>query len=307
MTKLDLVTIICPVFNEQECIPLFYRRIKTVFNSMSENIKYNIVFIDNNSTDNSVVLINDIISFDSAVYLIALTSNYGYQNSLICALNLCKGDVFVMIDVDCEDPPELISVFLNHYHDGFDVVYGERVSRQESQYLILLRKLYYRVVKYCADDCFNLDMAEFCLISNDVRLAVLSESNTFPFIRSSISRVGVHKAVPYTRGSRLSGISKYNLWGMTVFGIAGFFTSSTLPLRVGIYAIPFLFILIALVSIISTPVSHLTIYILLMILIIYSLFSLSFIAIYLARIYKNTLNRPKYFINRRKSILQDMN
>jgi dolichol-phosphate mannosyltransferase len=265
------------------------------------------LFIDNNSSDGSLEIIKRIIATDKNVYLISLSSNYGYQNSLSCALNLAIGDIFVMIDVDCEDPPELIPVFLSHYFGGYDVVYGERVSRKEPLYLIWARKMYYKIARFCADDRFNLYMAEFCLISNDIRLAVVSESNTIPFIRSSIARVGVHKAVPYTRALRISGSSKYNLWRMFVFGIAGILTSSTLPLRFVMYSMPFFAIAIILVGLFFRPISYTTLFLMQAIFMIYCLFSLSFIAVYQARIYKNTLNRPKYFVNQKLSVLQQKN
>ncbi len=121
-----------------------------------------------------------------------------------------------MIDVDCEDPPELIPRFVAEHEQGYDIVYGERVDRPEPTYLKWLRKSYYRLVRAVADDNFVLNMAEFSLITAEVRNAVIDEINSFPFIRASIGRIGFRrKNVPYTRERRSAGETHYNLIGMT--------------------------------------------------------------------------------------------
>lgn len=297
--------VICPVFNEQQTIPLFFQRIEGVFSKLSSQYQCRLIFVDNCSTDSSVSIIKDLASRNNWIGLLSMSRNFGYQCSVECGLRNSTADLTSVVDVDCEDPPELFIDFLKHIEEGYDVVYGERKDREESSLLKGLRKLYYRVTSAAADENFILDMAEFCVMNQMVREAVLSDTNSFPFIRASIGRVGFSiKNFPYKRHKRIAGETHYNFWRMSIFGIAGILSSSTMWLRSAAYIFPFW--AVAIVSLISVYQfwDEKPIY-------LYSFFTLSFLfigfvltgmSIYLARVYKNGLNRPNYFINHKKTI-----
>lgn len=303
----EKLTVICPVFNEQVTIPLFYQRIQKVFSQIRTKFQCELLFVDNCSTDASLDIIKKIRETDSSVYYLGLSCNYGYQKSIECGLRNAKGDMFVIIDVDCEDPPEMIPQFLQKYQEGYDIVYGKRVDRVEASYLKWLRKVFYQLTRYVSDENFNLFMAEFGLMSKEVRDAILIDNNSFPFIRASIGRIGFESyGISYKREPRIAGESHYNLIRMTTFAIAGILSSSTLLLRLPAY----LFIWWALILIglffasefyavnWAMPVFHLLGF-------IYCGYSLMSIAIYVARIYKNGLQRPNAVYSRRKTILQE--
>jgi dolichol-phosphate mannosyltransferase len=146
-------------------------------------------------------------------------------------------------------------------------------------------------------------MAEFSLFTNEVRLAIIDENNSYPFIRSAISRVGFSKkALPYKRNKRIKGETKYNFISMFKFAIAGILSSTTFPLRLPIYILPLWLMYLFYILydlIINKKLNHWNFFLLSSITFI--LLILIFSSLYLARIYKNNLNRPSAHIIKNKS------
>jgi dolichol-phosphate mannosyltransferase len=293
------LTVVCPVFNEQQAIPLFYNRLRVVFDSLSEQYHTQLIFNDNGSTDASIAVINDICDRDPETSLIALSRNFGYQSSIECGLRHAGGDLMMVIDVDCEDPPEMIPQFLAQHEAGYDIVYGERADRPETLLIKLGRKAFYRFTRAVADERFFLDMAEFCLVTAEVRDAIFQDNNSFPFIRASIGRIGFKsKGIPYTRHRRVAGKTHYNFRRMAIFAIAGVLSSSTFPLRMPAYIFPFWFALMLIIGLTGVVAGgSRSIALLLLVGFTYFGFVLASMSIYLARVYKNGLSRPNFVIN----------
>jgi glycosyltransferase involved in cell wall biosynthesis len=278
------LTIICPAFNEEAALPLFFERTRAV----------------------TLAFVRSAAERFPGVYFATLSKNVGYQRAVECGLRIAKGDLFIVIDADCEDPPEMIPEFLACHAQGYDVVYGERVDRPEGEVMKALRRLFYRITRAVADDEVILDMAEFALITSEVRDAIAADASSFPFIRASIGRVGFRRAgIPYKRQARVAGRTHYNLLRMTTFAVAGILSASTLLLRLPIYLLPFwllaVVVLTALYASGSQPWQMVT---LVGLICGYLGATTAFIAIYVARIYKNTLGQPNYVIERRSSALQ---
>ncbi|MBU6453178.1 MAG: glycosyltransferase family 2 protein [Cyanobacteria bacterium REEB67] len=300
------LTIICPVCNEQATVPIFFERIKPVLEKLGESYRCDLVFTNNASTDGTVEQIEAITRDHPNVYLITISKNVGYQASLECGLRTAQGDVFVFIDVDCEDPPEMIPDFVHWYEQGYDIVYGERIDRDEPRQIMLARKGFYRVLKALADDEVILDMAEFSLLAGHVREAIVKDHTSFPFIRASIGRVGFkRKNLPYKRHKRAAGVTHFRFLGMAHFAIAGILSSSTLFLRLPIYILPFWLLAVMALAVgrIYTANPWLDAAILFLVLAYFGS-AISFIAIYVGRTYKNSLGRPNFVIDNKRSILQ---
>ena len=121
------------------------------------------LFLNNASLDNTYSIIKKLINKYKWVKLITLSYNAGYQNSLLCGIKNMSADIYNIIDVDCEDPPEMILDFIKFYEKGFDLVYGKRVDRHENAILKFVRKIFYHIVKFVGDDDIILYMAEFSL------------------------------------------------------------------------------------------------------------------------------------------------
>jgi len=300
------LTIICPVYNEASVIPLFFARLLPVVKQLSSRYRVDVLFLNIASTDLTFDVISALRKENPFVFVISLSSNVGYQRSIECGLRHAKGDVITFIDVDCEDPPEMILQFVQVYEQGYDIVYGERVARDENRIISWLRKLFYRIVHSIADEDFILYMAEFALLTGEVRDAIIRDRSSFPFIRSSIARVGFNRiGIPYKRQRRIGGHTHYDFLQMTIFAVAGTLAASTLALRLPIYLFPFWLVLTGVLGAIQIQTGNLWIFLANLLLACgYLGGTLAFIALYVARTYKNGLGRPNYLIHRRYTHLQ---
>jgi dolichol-phosphate mannosyltransferase len=292
------LTVICSVYNEEQTIALFFERVAKVFAGLEGRYRTQLFFLDNGCTDRSLEVIRGLADAHPWVYVWVFSRNFGYQCAVDAGLRLCPGDLFVVIDVDCEDPPEMIPTFLAEHEKGYDIVYGERVDRPENAVLKAGRKLFYRLIRVVADDNFVLDMAEFGLITAEVRDAIVQDTNSFPFVRASIGRIGFRrKAIPYRRESRVAGRTHYNFAGLALFAIAGILSASTFPLRVATYLLPFLVAAMAALVVAgaawdlawTTPAICALGF-------AYCGYTLAATALYVARIYKNGLLRPNVIV-----------
>ena len=231
--------------------------------------------------------------------------NFGYQASVLCGIKNVDADAYVVIDVDCEDPPELILQFVEKWRSGFDLVYGERVSRPEHFLVVLSRRLFYLITRVIADSDFILYMAEFSLFSRRVREQVLSHRSTFPFVRSDLAFAGFQRhGIPYAREPRRFGKTHYNFLGMWRFAVAGMLSASTFPLRFIAYVgfpLALLDFLYALLSLGRLPVRFES-FVALNLSVIMG--ALGFLAIYLARVSKDVIGRPVYIVDRNRTFLK---
>jgi dolichol-phosphate mannosyltransferase len=305
MTGMPVLAILCPVHNESTVAPLFYARLEPVIARLSDRYLVRLVFLNNASTDQTAAAIVKIRVARSETYLITMSRNVGYQRSLELGLRTVDADVYVFIDVDCEDPPEMIDDFVARYEDGYEIVYGERVDREEPRMIKHCRDLFYHLLQATADEEIILNMAEFALFTREVRDAIISECSSFPFIRASIARVGFRRAaIPFKRQRRIAGKTHYNLFRMTVFAVAGILATSTLPLRLPVYILPIWFAALTLLSI-GYGATHSDWYAIAAFLAAaaYLGVSAAVTALYVARTYKNGLVRPNAFIDRRASFL----
>mgnify|MGYP000445083529 CR=1 FL=1 len=295
------VSIICPVFNEEDCIPRFFSRLETIVSDLSNQYDFELLFMNNASTDSSLSEILKLREEHNWIDVITLSRNFGYQLSLLCGLNNVLSDAVIIIDVDCEDPPEMIPQFLEKWEEGFDIVYGKRVDRPEPILLKLCRKLFYRLTKTISDNDFILDMAEFSLFTQEVKETLVFNRSSYPFIRTEIAYAGFSRhGIAYRRHERIHGETHYNLIRMSFFAVGGILSSSTFPLRFVVYAgLPLMLInfFILLTLSISTDV--------LLKLILFNinalLLSAAIFSIYIARVYKDGLQKPLYIINRNKT------
>lgn len=291
------ITLICPVYNEEKTIPIFYQRVRGLFERLEKTHLCHLLFIDNCSSDQSIQIIREIRRKDPRVFHLGLSINVGYQRSMEAGLRHAVGDFFVIIDVDCEDPPEMIEEFIQVQKEGYDIVYGERIDRSEGTIVKNMRKVFYRVTRFVSDEHFFVDMAEFCLMTSEVRDALIQDHSSFPFIRASIGRVGfAYKGIPYKRHPRVAGKSNFNFYRMATFAVAGILSSSTLPLRTMVYSFPLLLTagLLSWTGWVSESLFY-------AVTLFYLAIGLMFNSIYMARIYKNGLGRPNAFLVQRKT------
>lgn len=309
-----LVTIVTPVFNEEVTIPLFYARLTKAIAEIESKVRFELLFVNNRSTDRTLAIIDELQAKDPRVNVITFSRNYGYQASITAGMTHARGEAVCNIDVDCEDPPEMLPRFIQRWLDGADVVYGIRDKREELILMHWARKLFYRFTRRVADHEIVLDMAEFFLVDRRVRDAVLKTSSSFPFVRGQVGYIGFKReGIPYKRQRRIAGETHYNLLSAVKFGVAGILSSSTLPLRILAYFGAFMVLSdlvgAALVGVFGarlglSPFARAATA---FAMVNAAWFAIAFgvIGIYLARVYKDVIKLPLYVIDDKTSKRQE--
>ena len=304
MTK-KLVSIICPVYNEQVNIQMFYDRLETTLSDLRDLYKFEYIFTNNRSTDNTVEIISNLREHDKRVQLISFSRNFGYQASVLAGLHYAKGDASIVIDVDCEDPPEMIPSFIEKWQAGYDIVYGIRKKRQENVLVQESRNIFYWLLNKVGDHEIIMNMAEFGLITKDVRQEILNNKSTFPFLRTEISYAGFNQiGINYIRQARQYGKTHYNFWGMAQFAVGGILSSSTFLLRLSAFIGAVLVLLNAFAVFFEITNSVNKAFEVIVILdLMYLVFFMATISIYIARIYKNGVQRPVFIVDKRYTLI----
>ena len=298
-TQGAVISFICPVHNEEDAIPIFLKRFRDSITHLKTRYNFELIFVDDGSNDGTVGLIKEECERDEMIQLIKLSRNFGYHAAAMSGLQHANGVAMMIIAVDCEDPPELIPDFLEGWNKGYSIVYGIRGRRPEPRLVQLGRELFYQLIRRIADNAFVPYMGEFAVFTREVRDVILANRSTFVFIRSEMAFAGFSRlALPYKSQKRVGGKSHYNLWGMVKFAIGNILTSSTFPLRLAVYIGSPLFVLNWLVVIIGVITGGKPLPIWLIALNMNFLVWVAvFVAVYLARIYKDGMNKPRFIID----------
>ncbi|HRY28777.1 MAG TPA: glycosyltransferase family 2 protein [Elusimicrobiota bacterium] len=228
MTRLSIVV---PVFNEEEVVSEFYRRLKQVLRSM--DIAHEIIFVDDGSRDNTVSLLLKQAAGDDTVKVIEFSRNFGHQNAISAGLDHAAGDACIILDGDLQDPPELIPEMVSKWREGHEVVYAVRNAREgEGFFKKGTAAVFYRLLRTLAGVDIPKDTGDFRLMDRQVvdALGRLPERNRF--LRGLVSWVGFRQVgIPFDRPARLAGETKFSLFKMLRFALDGITSFSRLPLR----------------------------------------------------------------------------
>ena len=295
--------IVIPIFNEERALPLFLQDLNPVIKELKKKIKVNVIFVNNGSTDESVAVIKSSQLEGSKSAILTLTRNFGYESALIAGLTYSAADCYCLIDADGEDPVNLLPEYLIAIEQGNDVAVGLRKLRIESRQLQSFRRVSYKFLSIISDDPFTIGAGNFSMFKLQVRNAILIENSTYPFLRATVARTGFKTEVfPHNRNPRLDGKSKFSKIGLLKFAIAGFLTTTTWPLRMAAYCLAimlpvgFLIMLCSLIfpeAIIVALAQNISLFLFLTI----QIANIGIISIYVARIYKNSLGRPLFYVD----------
>ncbi|MDN3492606.1 glycosyltransferase family 2 protein [Winogradskyella bathintestinalis] len=300
------ISVIIPVFNEAENLQLLYDRLIRTLSSITEH--YEILFVNDGSTDNSGSKIFTIAQANANVFYIELSRNFGHQIAVSAGLEYCNANCVVIIDSDLQDPPELISELYAKHKEGFDVVYAKRQKRKGESFLKkLTAKLYYRVLKNIVSFDIPLDAGDYRLISKKVVEAIIRMPEQNKFLRGQIAWLGFKQTyVLYNRDSRQHGKSGYTygkMFRLAFDGITGFSDKPLLFVsRLGfiISIFSFLLIIFAIFShyILKQTITGWTSLIISAAFIGgIQLLSIGVIGEYISRINNNVKDRPLYIVN----------
>jgi dolichol-phosphate mannosyltransferase len=240
---------------------------------------------------------------------LTLSRNHGYQLSVLAGLSTMRADLYMICDVDCEDPPEMVHDFLNAIERGHDLAYGIRNNRNEPWLLSRCRALFYLTLRALGDFRIVPYMAEFAMFKRCVRDVVIGSHNSAPFLRAEYGYAGFSLiGVPYRRDARRYGTTHYNFARNVAFAVAGILAATTFPLRAVFYAFPVVCVLSVLLGIsfaLGLVAFDATVVGLLVMDGLYMAGALAFLSIYLARTYQNGVRRKRYIVDRAQSALPE--
>lgn len=229
------ISLVVPVFNEEDAIPIFYKSVRDFIELKKYEIE--IVFINDGSTDNTEWIIRGLEKSDKSVTALSFTRNFGKEPALFAGLDYATGDAVIPIDVDLQDPIEVIPQLIEKWKGGADVVLAKRVDRSCDGHL--KRKsaeCFYKLHNKISSSKIEENVGDFRLLSREIvdNIKSLPERNLF--MKGILSWVGGKtEIVEYTRSERSVGTSKFNGWKLWNLALEGITSFSTLPLRVWTY------------------------------------------------------------------------
>lgn len=249
-----LLSIVVPVYNEQEVINETYKRLTTVFKDYFMNVEY--IFINDGSRDNTYSKLSEIAQANPEVRVINFARNFGHQIAITAGMDYAKGDAIVIIDADLQDPPEVILDMVKKWQEGYEVVYGKRLKREgETFFKKFTAKMFYRFLDSMTDVKLPVDVGDFRLIDRKVCDAMKCLPERSRYVRGLVSWVGFKQSsVEYKRDKRFAGETKYPLKKMIKLAGDGIFSFSYKPLKLATFAgmfvsvLSFLYLVIVLIQ-----------------------------------------------------------
>ncbi len=301
-----IYSIIAPIFNETGNIPDLYNRVRDVLDSTGET--WELILIDDGSTDKSADLIRKYASQDDRVRPVIFARNFGHQIAVTAGLDYCRGDAVVIIDSDLQDPPELILDLITKWKEGYEVVYAVREEREgESWFKLFTAALFYRMISSITDVNIPMDAGDFRLLDRMVVDVLHQMREKHRFLRGMSSWVGFRQTgVPYRRVARQVGETKYPFRKMFRLAINAVTSFSYFPLQLATYV----GFIAAGISILSIPIviairlwgtetpllGQTTTLIAVLFLGGVQLISLGILGEYIGRLYDEAKGRPLYIV-----------
>jgi glycosyltransferase involved in cell wall biosynthesis len=309
MRKLNintLISIVVPVYNESGVVEIFIARIISILENIDH--KYEIIFINDGSTDDTFAELEKVYKAHKNIRVITFSRNFGKEAAISAGIDYSHGDALIPIDIDLQDPPELIINFIKFWQDGYDVVYGIRKDRSlDSVGKRITSRLFYAVFNKISKTKIPYNVGDYRLIDRKVIdiIKILPERNRF--MKGLFSWVGFKSiGIPYKRPERISGETKWSYWKLWNFSIDGITSFSTAPLKVWMYiggVISSISFCYALLLIIKVSISGVGVpgYTSTLVAILFlgglQLLVLGIYGEYLGRIYEESKSRPIYILD----------
>ena len=229
------VSIVVPVFNEEDNLHEFYKQATTVM--QKEKYEYNLIFVDDGSRDSSALILSELSKQDAHVEAYLLSRNYGHQMALTCGLDHADGDAVITMDGDLQHPPELIPQLLRLWEQGNEIVLTKRMATEDAGFFKnITSSLYYKLINTLSNVEITPGGSDFRLMDRIAVDAFKQYRERARFIRGLVNTLGFKVAVlEFVAPPRFAGHSKFNLKKMLHFALDGITAFSNIPLRWSLY------------------------------------------------------------------------
>ena len=303
------LTLIVPVMNEEVAVPAFLTRVVPLLEGLDDPAakSFEILFVDDGSTDATLAILKDAHRTDSRVRALSFSRNFGKEAALSAGIDVARGKAVIPLDVDLQDPPEVIGAMLKAWRAGSEVVYGVRDNREtDTLPKRLTADLYYRAHNWLSSDKIPEHAGDFRLLDRRVVEVIKATPERNRFMRGLFAWAGFKQsAVKYHREERKVGKTKYNYWKLWTLAVDGITSASTVPLRVWSYLggfVALFALLFALVIVVRTLAFGVDVpgYASMMVAVLFlgglQLISLGVLGEYVGRILTEVKQRPLYIV-----------
>jgi glycosyltransferase involved in cell wall biosynthesis len=227
-----LISVVTPCYNEELNIHDHFNSVCEVIAPFRAEFDFEHIYTDNCSQDKTFEKLSEIADQHKNVKVIRFSNNIGANRAIFMGLKTAKGDAVILIQADLQDPTSMIKDFIDGWKEGYEVVYGKIVTRDEGIVLRSLRKIYYYLIDSLSDVPIPQGAGEFRITSRRVLDALLSYQEDDLYIRGAIARIGFRqKPMPYERLARIKGESSNNYLRLISYAINGFVSTSVAPIR----------------------------------------------------------------------------
>jgi glycosyltransferase involved in cell wall biosynthesis len=299
------LSVVIACYKDAQAIPHMYERLKKAFATTS--VTPEIIFVNDGSPDDTEAVLREITARDPSVVAINHSRNFGSQAAFGSGMEIATGDGVVLMDGDLQDPPELIPAFIEKWHEGYEVVYGERVKREATWFLQIAYKAFYRVFHSLSYVSVPKDAGDFSLMDRVVVDVLKRMPERDRFVRGLRAWAGFRQiGVPYVRPERMFGVTTNNLLRNIAWARKGIFSFSYAPLEFISYlagAVTFIaafgiiyYLTLYVMDPSKAPTGFMTLLMVSLFLGSIQLLCLSIIGDYLGRIFEEVKQRPHYVV-----------
>jgi glycosyltransferase involved in cell wall biosynthesis len=302
------LSLVVPVFNETESIETFIQSVSAVLSPLQE-LTFEIVFVNDGSTDGTLETLIHFQQEDPRVRVVDLTRNFGKEAALSAGLHAARGDAVIPIDIDLQDPPELIPSMLERWSEGYEVVLARRTCRTTDSFTKRLTAAwFYRIHNRLSDTKIPENVGDFRLMDRSVIDALKTLPESRRFMKGLFAWCGFKSVtVDYSRPARHAGVTKFNAWRLWNFALEGITSFGTAPLRIWSYfgfGVAFFSFLFALYIIIKVVIFGIDVpgYASLMVVSTFlgglQLLGIGVLGEYLGRVYLESKRRPVFLVRK---------
>lgn len=234
-SETPLISLVVPVFNEEASIALFVATVERIL--AGQTCSYELIFVDDGSHDNTLSVLREAKSRNASIVILSLSRNFGKDAAMTAGLDHAKGDAVIPMDVDLQDPPELIARFIERWRAGADIVYAVRTSRQsDGPFKRVSAGWFYSLFNLMSPTQIPFNAGDFRLMDRRVVDEVNRLRERSRFMKGLMAWPGFHtEAIQFERPQRAAGRTSWNYWNLWNFALDGITSFSTVPLRLWLY------------------------------------------------------------------------